>query len=76
MTDIAMPKRALRIPVLDAVVYLLIGGLLVLAAIGPVIAPQSAYVSDILNAFQPPSSAHWFGTDDQGRDVFWRVPAV
>jgi peptide/nickel transport system permease protein len=25
------------------------------------------------DAFLPPSSAHWFGTDYKGRDVFWRA---
>lgn len=28
---------------------------------------------DLAKNFQPPGSAHWFGTDDHGRDVFIRV---
>jgi peptide/nickel transport system permease protein len=46
-----------------------------MAIIGPLIAPDSIYESDILHALEPPSPAHWFGTDDQGRDVGWRVVA-
>lgn len=29
--------------------------------------------NDLANRLQPPSSAHWFGTDDLGRDIFARV---
>jgi peptide/nickel transport system permease protein len=48
--------------------------LLVLAAIfAPLIAPYG-YAERIPGAFrQPPSSEHWFGTDNIGRDVFSRV---
>jgi peptide/nickel transport system permease protein len=28
---------------------------------------------DLTNRYQPPSAAHWFGTDDFGRDYFVRV---
>ncbi len=60
-------------PLIDLLVYLLVACLFAAAIIGPVLAPDSIYLSDILNALQPPSAAHWLGTDDQGRDVLWRV---
>jgi ABC-type dipeptide/oligopeptide/nickel transport system permease subunit len=58
--------------------YLRIGGAivgfyLVLAAIGPIIAPYGADDQDLLSALDPPSLAHFFGTDSLGRDVLSRV---
>ncbi|MEA5455727.1 ABC transporter permease [Sinomonas sp. JGH33] len=47
--------------------------LLLLAVFGPLIAPDSVFRSDILDALAPPGSAHWLGTDEQGRDVLWRI---
>jgi len=47
---------------------------LVLCAIaGPAIAPYSPLATDTPIALQPPSAAHWFGTDQLGRDIFSRV---
>ena len=40
---------------------------------GIVIAPQDAYVQNPLNKLKGPTGAHWFGTDNLGRDVFSRV---
>ncbi len=37
------------------------------------VAPQSPLALDPSRALQAPSAAHWFGTDDVGRDVFARV---
>jgi len=54
----------------------LVAAFLLLAALGPWIAP---YPEDALGAthlasrLQPPSGAHWFGTDEMGDDIFSRV---
>ena len=46
-----------------------------LTIIGPYLAPypDDAFETNILARLQPPDAAHWFGTDDFGRDVFTRV---
>ncbi|WP_438752258.1 ABC transporter permease [Pararhizobium sp. O133] len=75
-TAVSTLRNAMRAPIADMAVFTLIALLLIMAAIGPSIAPaDSVYGGDILNALHPPSAEHWFGTDDQGRDVFWRVVA-
>lgn len=46
---------------------------LLLALLGPLIAPFGANQQQAAEARQPPSGRHWFGTDHLGRDVFSRV---
>jgi peptide/nickel transport system permease protein len=49
-------------------------GLLALAALlAPLIAPYGPNQLDVTAILAEPSSAHWFGTDDTGRDVFSRT---
>jgi peptide/nickel transport system permease protein len=45
----------------------------VLALLGPVAAPYDPLTSDTARALTGPSAAHWFGTDQLGRDIFSRV---
>ncbi|PZU85131.1 MAG: peptide ABC transporter permease [Chelatococcus sp.] len=47
--------------------------LCLLAVIGPSIVPYDPVASDVPSALQPPSWAHWAGTDQLGRDVFSRL---
>ena len=48
--------------------------LILFAAIfGPWIVPYDPLASDTASALKPPSAAHWFGTDQLGRDIFSRV---
>lgn len=44
-----------------------------LALIGPAIVPYDPLASDATAALQPPSAAHWFGTDALGRDILSRT---
>jgi peptide/nickel transport system permease protein len=43
------------------------------ALIGPSAVPFDPLASDTAMALKPPSAAHWFGTDQLGRDIFSRV---
>jgi peptide/nickel transport system permease protein len=43
------------------------------ALIGPAIVPYDPLASDASATLQPPSIAHWFGTDQLGRDMLSRV---
>ena len=47
--------------------------LVVLATVGPWIVPYDPLASNTTQALQPPSWAHWFGTDQLGRDLLSRV---
>jgi peptide/nickel transport system permease protein len=48
--------------------------LLVVAALfGPSVVPHDPLASDTAQALHPPGAAHWFGTDQLGRDVFSRI---
>lgn len=46
---------------------------ILLAIFGPWIAPQGINEQNLKMRLLPPSSAHWFGTDGFGRDIFSRV---
>nr|WP_152966797.1 ABC transporter permease [Sporosarcina globispora] len=47
--------------------------LIFMAIFGPYMTPYDYASNDLSNKNQPPSSEHWFGTDDLGRDVFART---
>ena len=49
------------------------GILLAIVVLAPWIAPFAPDAIDLAGRRAPPSSAHWFGTDDLGRDLLSRV---
>jgi len=62
---VSQPKGAIGVTLV--VVYVL------LAVFGPMLAPDDAFRQNFGATLQRPSAAHWFGTDQLGRDVLSRV---
>ncbi|MEU9834501.1 ABC transporter permease [Streptosporangium sp. NPDC048047] len=62
-----------RVPVVERVAVVVAVAMVILAVIGPLIAPQDPYAVDLSKALLPPSGDHWFGTDANGRDILSRV---
>ncbi|WP_308639199.1 ABC transporter permease [Paenibacillus silvisoli] len=52
--------------------YVLIA-MIILAIVCPILSPYNSYTNDLDNQFAAPSAAHWFGTDNLGRDLFTRA---
>ena len=65
--------RALARNPLAMVGFVIILTLLFVAAFAPWLAPYSPIEGDLTNRLQPPSSTHWMGTDELGRDILSRV---
>jgi peptide/nickel transport system permease protein len=59
--------------VLASIGMVLVAVFIIFALFAPWIAPQSPSNIDLPSRLQPPSGAHWFGTDELGRDIFSRV---
>jgi peptide/nickel transport system permease protein len=59
-----------RLAVAGSVIVL---ALFVLSFHAPLLAPYDPNTIDARHVLTPPGAAHWFGTDDLGRDVFSRV---
>ena len=53
--------------------FIICMGWILVALFAPLLAPQDPLAQDMGARFAPPSSTHWFGTDELGRDVFSRV---
>ncbi len=65
-------RAALRSPSLMLGVVIVLFWV-VCAIFGVRLAPMDPYADNLLATLSPPSAAHWFGTDQLGRDIFSRV---
>jgi peptide/nickel transport system permease protein len=52
---------------------IVIGILLLTAIFAPLLASHDPSVIDLPSALLPPNAAHWFGTDELGRDIYSRI---
>jgi peptide/nickel transport system permease protein len=59
--------------VLASAGIVLVAIFIIFALFAPWIAPQNPSNIDLPSRLQPPSGAHWFGTDELGRDILSRV---
>ncbi|MCY4744692.1 ABC transporter permease [Pelomonas sp. UHG3] len=71
--DASATARKLLANPLTAIGMAVIALLVLVALFAPWIATHDPLRQDLAAALQPPSSAHWFGTDEFGRDVFSRL---
>jgi peptide/nickel transport system permease protein len=76
--ELAVPRRRRMSGLRGLPLSVKIGGgilalLVVVAALAPLIAPYGQNELDFQNLLSGPSSQHFFGTDENGRDVFSRT---
>src|ERR1039458_8653933 len=58
---------------LAAVGFLLLVSFLLAGLTAPWLAPKSPAAIDLIHRLEGPSSAHWAGTDELGRDILSRL---
>ena len=73
LTIAAEILKFVRTKPLGAAGAFVILGLLLVAALARVLAPYDPYLGDYGLQFGRPSGAHWFGTDEFGRDILSRI---
>jgi peptide/nickel transport system permease protein len=70
LIDLWRRLRRNRAAVIGAVV---VGGFVLLAIFAPLLVPYSPIQGALGDRLLAPSQAHWFGTDELGRDLFSRI---
>src|SRR6266481_3518663 len=58
---------------LAAIALVLIAGFTLMALLAPLLAPHDPAALSLSTRLTPPHSAHWFGTDELGRDILSRI---
>lgn len=58
---------------LSVVGILLLSAIVICAVLAPLFTHYDPLASNPAEAFRPPDSEHWFGTDNTGKDIFSRI---
>lgn len=66
-------RRWLRQEKAGVVAIVFLVAVVLIAVFAPLVAPDDPLAQNVRNRLQGPSSAHWLGTDDVGRDVLSRL---
>jgi len=72
-TEHTFATERTRLPKRVWVGVAIVGVYVLVAVFAPVLAPYDPLAQHLLDALANPSSAHWLGTDELGRDVFSRL---
>ncbi len=64
---------ALSVRPLHALSVVMVVALVLVALIGPIVAPYSPTAQSLPDQLLPPSPQHWLGTDEFGRDILSRI---
>ncbi|RJS58865.1 ABC transporter permease [Bacillus sp. PK3_68] len=59
-----------KLSVMSGIIIIMI---ILISLFAPLISPYDPDVQDLSKSLEPASSAHWFGTDMQGRDILSRI---
>jgi peptide/nickel transport system permease protein len=70
-----MRGRRHRVSVVVGTCFLIVAAVIVMAIFGSALAPQNPNAQNLALVLAKPSSSHWLGTDELGRDVFSRLIA-
>jgi peptide/nickel transport system permease protein len=65
--------RALTASRLNALGFAMVVALVLVALIGPLLAPYGPTAQSLPDQLQAPSAHHWLGTDEFGRDILSRI---
>ncbi|MCU1658024.1 MAG: transporter permease [Pseudonocardiales bacterium] len=71
----ARSRRRTRGPAAEQLAVAAAIVIVLVAVVGPWLAPHDPYTVDLTQQLRSPSTGHWFGTDVNGRDILSRVLA-